>query len=83
MTHYYATDEDSARYRSTIGCCIWLIDLGRFDIAYAMSAMSRFSMALREGHLKDVKCWKVFYSVDQTDEGKGQQQVYLKVVITN
>jgi hypothetical protein len=40
---------------SIIGCCTWIIILGRFDIAYATSAMSRFNMALREGHLKSVK----------------------------
>ena len=49
------TEEDSAKYRSVIGCCIWIILLGRFDIAYATSAMSRFNMAPREGHLKAVK----------------------------
>jgi hypothetical protein len=38
-----------------IGCCIWIIILGRFDIAYATSVMSRFNMAPREGHLKAVK----------------------------
>jgi hypothetical protein len=26
---------DSAKYRSIIGCCIWIIVLGRFDIVYA------------------------------------------------
>jgi hypothetical protein len=49
------TDADSAKYRSIIGCCIWIIVLGRFDIIYATSAMSRFNMALREGHLKAVR----------------------------
>jgi hypothetical protein len=38
------TEEDSAKYRLIIGCCIWIIILGRFDIAYATSAMSRFDM---------------------------------------
>jgi hypothetical protein len=38
------TEYDSAKYRSIIGCCIWIIVLGRFDIAYATSAMSRFNM---------------------------------------
>jgi hypothetical protein len=46
------TEDDSAKYRSIIGCCIWIIVLGRFDIAYATSAMSRFNMLTREGHLK-------------------------------
>jgi hypothetical protein len=49
------TDEDSDKYRSIIGCCIWIIVLGRFGIAYATSSMSRFNMAPREGHLKAVK----------------------------
>jgi hypothetical protein len=49
------TEEDSVKYRSIIGCCIWIIVLGRFDIDYATSAMSRFNMSPREGHLKAVK----------------------------
>jgi hypothetical protein len=49
------TDEDSAKYRSVIVCCIWIIVLGRFDIAYSTSAMSRFNMAPREGNLKAAK----------------------------
>jgi hypothetical protein len=49
------TEDDSAKYRSIIGCCIWIIVLGRFDIAYATYAMSRFNMLPREGHLKAVK----------------------------
>jgi hypothetical protein len=44
---YPCTDEDSVKYRSVIGCCVWIILLGRFDIAYATSAMSRFNMAPR------------------------------------
>jgi hypothetical protein len=49
------TEDDSAKYRSIIGCCIWIIVLDRFDIAYATSSMSRFNMLPREGHLKAVK----------------------------
>jgi hypothetical protein len=51
------TEDDSAKYRSIIGCCIyiWIIVLGRFDIAYDASAMSRFNMLPREGHLNAVK----------------------------
>jgi hypothetical protein len=49
------TEDDSAKYRSIIGCCIWIIVLGRFDIAYATSVLSRFNMLPREGHLKAVK----------------------------
>jgi hypothetical protein len=49
------TEDDSAKYRSIIDCCIWIIILGRFDIAYATSAMSRFNMLPRERDLKAVK----------------------------
>jgi hypothetical protein len=38
------TKDDSAKYRSIIGCCIWIAVLGRFDIACCTSAMSRFNM---------------------------------------
>jgi hypothetical protein len=48
-------DENSAKYRSVIGGCIWIILLVRFVIADATSTMSRFNMAQREGHLKVVK----------------------------
>jgi hypothetical protein len=50
------TKDDSAKYRSIIGCCMWIIVLGRFDIAYATSAMSRFNMLPREGHLATMYC---------------------------
>jgi hypothetical protein len=36
-----STEDDSAKYISIVGCCIWIIVLGRFDIAYSTSAMSR------------------------------------------
>jgi hypothetical protein len=49
------TEDDSAKYRSIIVCCILIIVLGRFDIAYATFAMSRFNMLPREGHLIVVK----------------------------
>jgi hypothetical protein len=54
-TYIQNTEDDSAKYRSIIGCCIWIIVLGRFDIAYATSATSKFNMLPREGHLKSVK----------------------------
>jgi hypothetical protein len=49
------TEDDSAKYSSIIGCCIWMIILVSFDIAYASSAMSRLNRLPREGHLKAVK----------------------------
>jgi hypothetical protein len=49
------TKYDSAKYRSIVGCCIWIVVLGIFDIAYATSDMSRLNILPREGHLKEVK----------------------------
>jgi hypothetical protein len=37
-------EDDSAKYRSMIGCCVWIIMLGWFDVAYATSAISRFNI---------------------------------------
>jgi hypothetical protein len=48
-------EDDSAKFRSIVGCCIWIIVLGRFDIAYTTSAMSRLNMLHREEYLKAVK----------------------------
>jgi hypothetical protein len=50
-------EDYSAKYRSIVGCCIWIIVLDRFDIdiAYATSAMSRVNMLPREGHLNAIK----------------------------
>jgi hypothetical protein len=51
MTHHYVP----RKIQLTIDrCCIWMIVLGRFDIAYATSAIIRFNMSPREGHLKAV-----------------------------
>ena len=43
---------DHSKFRSLVGCANWLITLGRFDIAFATNALSRFSAAPREGHLR-------------------------------
>ena len=42
-------------YCGLIGSANWAITLGRFDIQYAMQTLSRYSMALREGHLHAMK----------------------------
>jgi hypothetical protein len=54
-TPFLGTDEVSERYRSIIGCCIWKIMLGRFDMAYVTSTVSRFNIVPREVHLKAAK----------------------------
>jgi hypothetical protein len=41
-----------------------LIVLGRFDIAYATSAMNRFNMSPRGGHLKAAKRILAYLNVE-------------------
>ena len=43
-----------SKYRSMIGSLNWILTLGRFDIAFALNAMSRYNMAPREGHAEAV-----------------------------
>ena len=47
--------EDISKYRSVIGSLNWILTLGRFDIAFALSTMSRYNMAPREGHMEALK----------------------------
>jgi hypothetical protein len=51
-------DLHSSKYRALNGSANWIITLGRFDIAYATSALARYSMAPREGHFKAMQ--KIF-----------------------
>ena len=46
---------DHAKFRSLVGCANWLVTLGRFDIAYAVNAYSRHTMAPRQGHYNGIK----------------------------
>jgi hypothetical protein len=39
-----------SKYKSLVGSANWAITLGRFDIAYAVSTLSRYTMAPCEGH---------------------------------
>jgi hypothetical protein len=43
--------EDHGIYRMLIGSAQWVITLGRFDIMYAVSVLSRYCNAPRQGHL--------------------------------
>ena len=45
-------EERVTHYRSLIGSANWILTLGRFDIAYALSSLSRYNMAPREGHIQ-------------------------------
>jgi len=44
--------EEIQQFQHIIGVCQWLIVLGRFDINYAVSSLSRFSIAPRKCHLE-------------------------------
>jgi hypothetical protein len=40
---------------SMIGCCVWIMLLGRFDFAFSTFAMPGFNMSPKEGNLKAFK----------------------------
>ena len=46
----------------------WIITLGRFDIAYAVNTLSRYSAAPREGHLKALM--RIFGYLDTYPTGR-------------
>ena len=45
-----------SKYKSLIGSGIWLITLGRFDIQYAISTLSQYSMAPCASHMTALHC---------------------------
>ncbi|MGH3053584.1 MAG: reverse transcriptase domain-containing protein, partial [Gaiellaceae bacterium] len=47
-------DEEANYYQSLIGVLQWIVELGRLDIAYSVSTMSRFTSMPRESHLRNV-----------------------------
>ena len=57
-----------SKYRSMIGSLNWIVILGRFDIAYALNTMSRYSMAPREGHFKAME--RIFGYLRQYPDGQ-------------
>ena len=46
------SDEDHKLYMQLIGIFLWVVLLGRIDMGFAVSSLSRFSALPREGHLK-------------------------------
>ena len=60
--------EEHTKFRSMIGCANWLVTLGRFDIAYSVNTLSRFSQAPRKGHLEGIK--RVFGCLKKFDSGR-------------
>ena len=45
-------EDGITKYRSIIGSLNWVITLGRFDVQYVTSTLSRYSHMPREGHLE-------------------------------
>ena len=45
-------EEGIRHYQSNIGICQWILTAGRFDIAFAVSSLSRFAHQPRQGHLE-------------------------------
>jgi len=50
----YLDDSGANYYQSLNGILIWIVELGRIDVAFAVGSMSRFTSMPREGHLQSV-----------------------------
>ena len=57
-----------SKFKSLIGSGNWLITLGRFDIQYAISTLSQYSMAPRAGHM--IALHRVFGYLSKYPDGK-------------
>jgi hypothetical protein len=55
-------------FQSLLGSANWIITLGRFDIAYAINSLPRYSVAPREGHMLALQ--RVFEYLRQRSKGK-------------
>jgi len=51
---HYLDDSGANYYQSLNGILIWIVELGRIDVAFAVGSMSRFTSMPREGHLQSV-----------------------------
>jgi hypothetical protein len=60
--------ETISLYQSLLGSANWIITLGRFDIAFAINTLSRYSMAPREGHM--LAMHRVFGYLRQVPKGR-------------
>ncbi len=47
-------EDDHRKFQMLIGMLVWIVTIGRFDVAYATSSLSRFTAAPRKGHLDRV-----------------------------
>ncbi len=45
-------DEGHRKYQMLIGMLVWVITIGRIDVAHVTSSLSRFTACPRQGHLE-------------------------------
>jgi hypothetical protein len=48
------SDDNHRKFQMLIGMLVWIVTIGRFDVAYATASLSRFTAAPRKGHLDRV-----------------------------
>ena len=44
-------DDEHTKYQMLIGMLNWIVTIGRIDIAFAVSSLSRFIACPRQGHM--------------------------------
>ena len=47
-------DDEHRKFQMLIGMLVWIVTIGRFDVAFATSSLSRFTACPRKGHLERV-----------------------------
>jgi hypothetical protein len=47
-------DDEHRKYQMLIGMLVWIVTIGRIDVAHATSSLSRFTACPRQGHLERV-----------------------------
>jgi hypothetical protein len=57
-------EKEKRIYQRLMGILQWMVSLGRFDICYAVSSLSRFNSAPRKGHMQ--RAIRVFGYLEQT-----------------
>jgi len=62
------TSLEASKHRPLIGCDNWIVALGRFNIAYATSTLSRYSTLPRKGHYKAAQ--RIFGYLKKFPHGK-------------
>jgi hypothetical protein len=62
----HCTIDEHRFYQQLIGISHWLITCGRLDLCFAVSSLSRFSSAPRQGHIKAAT--RIFKSLNHTRE---------------